>query len=218
MSGPFISKIDTLRPAFGFDDISLAPGTDTIDPADVDLTQEFCGIPLAEPIIASAMDAVVSPATAGVLRELGSLAFISLEGLSFRYEDPAAQYATIISATADKVQNTFAELYAAPIRPELIARRIAEMRAVGAPVAIAATPQAVGKYADALIGADVDLLLIQSQVSSARHIASGYAPLELSEFVKRAGELSIKGCSKMSKGALVNDIRKKNSGTKSKKK
>ena len=53
MSGPFISKIDTLRPAFGFDDISLAPGTDTIDPADVDLTQEFCGIPLTEPIIAS---------------------------------------------------------------------------------------------------------------------------------------------------------------------
>ncbi len=47
MSGPFISKIDTLRPAFGFDDISLAPGTDTIDPAAVDLTQEFCGIPLA---------------------------------------------------------------------------------------------------------------------------------------------------------------------------
>ena len=187
MSGPFVSKIDTLRPAYGFDDISLAPGTDTIDPADVDLTQEFCGIPLSEPIIASAMDAVVSPTTAGVLRGLGSLAFINLEGLWFRYEDPAAQYASIIAATTDTVQSTFADLYAAPIRPELIARRIAEMRAAGAPVAIAATPQAVGKYADALIGADVDLLLIQSQVSSARHIASGYAPLELSEFVKRAG-------------------------------
>ena len=187
MSGPFVSKIDSLRPAYGFDDISLAPGTDTVDPADVDLTQEFCGIALREPIIASAMDAVVSPATAGLLRSLGSLAFINLEGLWFRYEDPSAQFATIAAAGPDTVQETFAKLYAEPIQPALIARRIAEMRAAGAPVAIAATPQAVGRFADSLVGADLDLLLIQSQVSSARHIASGYAPLELAEFVKRAG-------------------------------
>ena len=187
MSGPFVSKIDTLRPAYGFDDISLAPGTDTVDPADVDLTQEFCGIALSEPIIASAMDAVVSPATAGLLRSLGSLAFINLEGLWFRYEDPSAQFALIAAAGPDTVQETFAKLYAEPIQPALIARRIAEMRAAGAPVAIAVTPQAVGKFADSLVGADLDLLLIQSQVSSARHIASGYAPLELAEFVKRAG-------------------------------
>ena len=187
MSGPFVSKIDSLRPAYGFDDISLAPGTDTVDPADVDLTQEFCGIALSEPIIASAMDAVVSPATAGLLRSLGSLAFINLEGLWFRYEDPSAQFASIAAAGPDTVQETFAKLYAEPIQPALIARRIAEMRAVGAPVAIAATPQAVGRFADSLVGADLDLLLIQSQVSSARHIASGYAPLELAEFVKRAG-------------------------------
>lgn len=187
MSGPFVSKINSLRPAYGFDDISLAPGTDTVDPADVDLTQEFCGIALSEPIIASAMDAVVSPATAGLLRSLGSLAFINLEGLWFRYEDPSAQFASIAAAGPDTVQETFAKLYAEPIQPVLIARRIAEMRAAGAPVAIAATPQAVGKFADSLVGADLDLLLIQSQVSSARHIASGYAPLELAEFVKRAG-------------------------------
>lgn len=187
MSGPFVSKIDTLRPAYGFDDISLAPGTDTVDPADVDLTQEFCGIALSEPIIASAMDAVVSPATAGLLRSLGSLAFINLEGLWFRYEDPSAQFASIAAAGPDTVQGTFAKLYAEPIQPALIARRIAEMRAAGAPVAIAATPQAVGRFADSLVGADLDILLIQSQVSSARHIASGYAPLELAEFVKRAG-------------------------------
>ena len=187
MSGPFVSKIDSLRPAYGFDDISLAPGTDTVDPADVDLTQEFCGIALREPIIASAMDAVVSPATAGLIRSLGSLAFINLEGLWFRYEDPAAQFASIAAAAPDAVQETFAKLYAEPIQPALIARRISEMRAAGAPVAIAATPQAVGRFADSLVGADLDLLLIQSQVSSARHIASGYAPLELAEFVKRAG-------------------------------
>jgi len=72
--------------------------------------KSFAASHFTEPIIASAMDAVVSPTTAGVLRGLGSLAFINLEGLWFRYEDPAAQYATIISATADKVQATFADL------------------------------------------------------------------------------------------------------------
>ena len=93
------SKVDNLRPAFGFDDISLAPGTDTADPSDVDLSQNFCGIPLSVPIIASAMDAVVSPTTAGLLHKLGSLACINLEGLWFRYDDPLPHFAAISAAT-----------------------------------------------------------------------------------------------------------------------
>jgi len=187
MATPFTSKVDTLRPAYGFDDISLAPGTDTIDPADVDLAQDFCGILLASPIIASAMDAVVSPTTAGLIRAQGCLAAINLEGLWFRYADPAPCFAAIAAAPKESVQALFAELYAQPIDATLIPRRIAEMRAAGAPAIVAATPQAIGTYGDAVIAAGVDLLIIQSQVSSARHIASGYAPLELSAFVARAG-------------------------------
>jgi IMP dehydrogenase len=180
------SKVDNLRPAFGFDDISLAPGTDTADPSDVDLSQNFCGIPLSVPIIASAMDAVVSPTTAGLLHKLGSLACINLEGLWFRYDDPLPHFAAIRAAAKGDVQELFARLYAEPVKESLIAQRIAEIHASGSPAMIAATPQAIGKFGDAIIKGGADLLVIQSQVSSARHIATGYAPLELADFVKRS--------------------------------
>ena len=185
MEPTFTSKVDTLRPAYGFDEISLAPGTDTIDPSDVDLAQELCRINLPVPIIAAAMDAVVSPATAGIVRGLGGLAFINLEGLWFRYEDPAPCFAAIAAAPKGEVQALFAELYAQPINERLIAQRFSEMRAAGAPVAVAATPQAIGRFGDAAVAAGAELLLVQSQVSSARHLATGYAPLELGDFVQR---------------------------------
>ena len=84
----FRSKVDTIRPTYGFEDVSLAPGTDTIEPSDVDLAQTFCGIDLAIPILASAMDAVVDARMAGELARLGGLAIINLEGVQARYDDP----------------------------------------------------------------------------------------------------------------------------------
>src|SRR5262245_65363279 len=84
----FHSKVDTIRPTYGFEDVSLAPGTDTIEPADVELGQTFCGIDLAIPIVASAMDAVVDPSFAGRLAGLGGLAILNLEGVQTRYDDP----------------------------------------------------------------------------------------------------------------------------------
>ena len=86
----FHSKVDTIRPTYGFEDVSLAPGTDTVEPADVDLTQTFCGIPLEIPILASAMDAVVDTRMAGELARLGGLAVLNLEGVQTRYDDPDA--------------------------------------------------------------------------------------------------------------------------------
>ena len=86
----FHSKVDTIRPTYGFEDVSLAPGTDTVEPSDVDLTQLFCGIPLEIPILASAMDAVVDVRLAGALARLGGLAVLNLEGVQTRYVDPDA--------------------------------------------------------------------------------------------------------------------------------
>ncbi|HET9757089.1 MAG TPA: IMP dehydrogenase, partial [Candidatus Limnocylindrales bacterium] len=84
----FRSKVDTIRPTYGFEDVSLAPGTDTIEPSDVDLAQVFCGIDLAIPVLASAMDAVVDARMAGELARLGGLAVLNLEGIQTRYDDP----------------------------------------------------------------------------------------------------------------------------------
>jgi IMP dehydrogenase len=180
----FHSKVDTIRPTYGFDDVSLAPGTDTIEPADVDLAQVFCGIDLPIPILASAMDAVVDPAFAGALARLGGLAVLNLEGVQTRFDDPGTVLARIAAAADADVHALLAEAYQQPIREELIARRLEEVHATGSKAAVAATPAAARRFGPFCAEHGADLFLVQSQVSSARHLATGYDPLSLSEFTR----------------------------------
>src|SRR5688572_22630176 len=107
-----LSKADTLRPTYGFDDVSLAPGTETLDPADVDTSTEIGGVRLSVPILAAAMDAVVDPPFAGSLWKLGGLAVLNLEGLQTRYADPSEALERISAAPADSVHETLADAYA----------------------------------------------------------------------------------------------------------
>jgi IMP dehydrogenase len=180
----FRSKVDDLRPTYGFEDVSLAPGTSTIEPADVDITGSLASIPLAIPILASAMDAVVNAPFAGELARLGGLAVLNLEGVQARYDDPDSVLERIATAPDDAVQDLLAEAYAAPIREELVARRIAEIHAAGSKAAVAATPAAARRFGPFCAEHGADLFLVQSQVSSARHLASGYDPLSLDEFTR----------------------------------
>jgi IMP dehydrogenase len=180
----FRSKVDHLRPTYGFDDVSLAPGTETVEPADVDVSQDFCGVRLAIPVLAAAMDAVADVRLAGELARLGGLAFVNLEGVQARYDDPGAVLERIAGASDDQVQHLLAEAYAEPIREELIARRIEEVHAAGSRAAVAATPAAARRFGAFCAEHGADLFLVQSQVSSARHLATGYDPLELDEFTR----------------------------------
>ena len=180
----FRSKVDTIRPTYGFEDVSLAPGTDTIEPADVDLTQTFCGIDLRIPILAAAMDAVVDARTAGELAGLGGLAILNLEGVQTRYDDPDAVLERIAAASDETVHDLLAEAYQAPIREDLIARRLDEIHAAGSPAAVAATPGAARRLGPFCAEHGADLFLVQSQVSSARHLATEYDPLSLAEFTR----------------------------------
>ena len=180
----FHSKVDTIRPTYGFDDVSLAPGTDTVEPADVDLTQTFCGIDLAIPILASAMDAVVDARLAGELARLGGLAVLNLEGVQVRYEDPDEILARIASAADDEVHDLLAEAYQRPIREDLITARLEAIHAAGAKAAVAATPGAARRFGPFCAEHGADLFLVQSQVSSARHLATDYDPLSLAEFTR----------------------------------
>jgi IMP dehydrogenase len=180
----FRSKVDDLRPTYGFEDVSLAPGTDTVEPSDVDLRQELCGIPLPIPILASAMDAVVDVRLAAELARLGGLAVLNLEGIQTRYDDPDAVIGRIAEAPDDEVQGLLAAAYHEPVREELIARRIDELHAAGSRAAVAATPAAARRFGPFCAEHGADLFLVQSQVSSARHLATGYDPLSLAEFTR----------------------------------
>jgi IMP dehydrogenase len=178
------SKADRLRPTYGFDDVSLAPGIETVEPGDVELGQTFCGIDLAVPVLAAAMDAVVDPAFAGALARLGGLAVLNLEGVQTRYEDPSAVLERIATAPDDAVHDILADAYAAPIHEALVARRIEELHAAGSRAAVAATPAAARRWGPFCAEHGADLFLVQSQVSSARHLATGYDPLSLDEFTR----------------------------------
>ena len=180
----FHSKVDTIRPTYGFEDVSLAPGTDTVEPADVDLAQVFCGIDLAIPVLASAMDAVVDARLAGALAKLGGLAVLNLEGVQTRYDEPNTILGRIATAADDEVHGLLAEAYQVPIREDLIARRLEEIHATGSKAAVAATPGAARRFGPFCAEHGADLFLVQSQVSSARHLATGYDPLSLSEFTR----------------------------------
>ena len=179
------SKVDSIRPTYGFDDVSLAPGVETVEPSEVD-TQLDSGraSTCAIPILASAMDAVVDVRFAGELARLGGVAVLNLEGVQARYDDPDAVLARIAAAADADVHALLAEAYTAPIREDLVARRIDELHAAGSPAVVAATPGAARRWGPFCAEHGADLFLVQSQVSSARHLAPGYDPLELSEFTR----------------------------------
>jgi IMP dehydrogenase len=180
----FRSKVDSIRPTYGFEDVSLAPGLNTVEPSDVEISQRFCGLDLAIPVLASAMDAVVDAAFAGALARLGGLAVLNLEGVQTRYDQPGELLARIASVPDDEVHDLLAEAYAAPIREDLVARRIQEIHAAGSKAALAATPGAARRWGPFCAEHGADLFLVQSQVSSARHLATGYDPLSLAEFTR----------------------------------
>ncbi len=181
------SKVANLRHAYGFDDVSLAPGTRTVEPDDVDTSVELAGLSLRIPVLAASMDAVVDVRSAGVLAGLGGLAVMNLEGVQMRYEDPSAVLQRIATASAAEVQSVLSAAYLPPISRELVARRINELHAAGSPAVISATPAAAREWGPICAELGADVFLVQSQVSSPRHLASGYQPLELDEFTRLMG-------------------------------
>jgi IMP dehydrogenase len=182
-----LSRVDRIRPTYGFDDVSLAPGARTVEPADVDVGADLAGIHLEIPILAAAMDAVVDVAFAGAIRRLGGLGVLNLEGVQTRYVDPDAVIERIATADASDLPRVLTAAYAPPIREDLVADRIAQLHDVGSPAVVSATPGAARRWGPFCAEQGIDLFLVQSQVSSAQHLASGYEPLELGEFTRLMG-------------------------------
>jgi IMP dehydrogenase len=171
-----------LRRAYGFEEVALVPGAVTADPAEVELATTIAGQRLEIPFIAAAMDAVADPDFAVRMSRHGGLAFINLEGLYTRYEDASPIIERVATATSGaEAASVLAEAYAAPVRAELIRSLIARVKAQGGIAAVSTTPASAWEHAEVAAEAGADLLLVQSQVSSARHISTSGRVLSLAD-------------------------------------
>ena len=171
------------RRAYGFDDISIVPSRRTRNPDDVDISWEIGGFEFGLPMLGSAMDSAVSPASAAAVGRLGGLGVLNLEGLWSRYEDPGPIYEEIASLPAEKATRRMQEIYRSPVVPELMHRRITEIKEAGVVSGASLTPQNVERYLDVVLSAGLDILVIQGTVVSAEHLSTREAPLDLYQFI-----------------------------------
>src|SRR5216117_3999491 len=139
------------RRAYGFDDIAIVPSRRTRDPDDIDITWMLGPYRFELPLLASAMDGVVSPETAGIIGKLGGLAVLNLEGIWTRYEDAYTELQRIASFPKEIATREMQEIYKEPIKPELVAQRVREVKEQGVVCAASLTPQRVRKYYEAAL-------------------------------------------------------------------
>lgn len=171
------------RQAYGFDDIAIVPSRRTRDPDDVDISWEIDGHRFELPLLAAAMDAVVSPSTAIEVGRLGGLGVLNLEGLHTRYEDADSMLQEIASMPQERATAKMQQLYQEPIKEELIYKRITEIKGAGVSAAASLTPQKVEQYSKIVLEAELDILVIQGTVVSAEHVSSQTEPLNLKRFI-----------------------------------
>lgn len=171
------------RRAYGLDDIAIVPSRRTRDPGDVDLTWKLNGYQFDLPLLASAMDGVVDTRTAGIIGKLGGLAVLNLEGIQVRYEEADAELERIAQMPPAEATRGLQRIYQEPIKPELIAARIKEIKAQGVTVAGSLTPQRVRQYSDVAIEAGLDIMVVQGTVVSAEHVSTVAEPLNLKRFI-----------------------------------
>ena len=173
------------RRAYGIDEIALVPGNRTLDPSLADTKWTIGNIEREIPIIASAMDGVVDVKMAVKLSKLGALGVINLEGIQTRYADPEPILDRIASVGKNEFVSLMQELYAEPIKPELIEKRIQEIKQQGGIAAVSATPAAASKYGEVVAKAGADLFFVQATVVSTAHLSpESVAPLDLAEFCR----------------------------------
>ncbi len=171
------------RRAYGFDDVAIVPSRRTRDPDDVDISWTLGPYRFELPLLGAALDGVVSPETAGIIGRLGGLAVLNLEGIFCRYEDVDAQLERIAALPREEATREMQEIYREPVKPELIAQRIREIKDQGVVVAASLTPQRVREHYEIALEAGLDILVIQGTVVSAEHVSTVAEPLNLKEFI-----------------------------------
>ena len=181
MGAPFFKD---LRRAYGFDEVAIVPGQVTVNP-DMTSTQMTIGQHVLDiPILASSMDAVVSPSFASLMHRKGGLGVLNLEGVYTRYPDPYVVLEEIASAPLREVTSLLQRVYSEPIREEMVGACVESIKKSGATCAVAVTPQNTKWLSSMAVEAGADVLVVQSTVTTARHISRSYRGLIFSELIE----------------------------------
>jgi IMP dehydrogenase len=188
--GMFIGRNRKARVTYGFDEIALAPGSVTINPNEVDITFSLPrknDEPLRQPIpiLASAMDGVVDVPFAIEMGKLGGLAILNLEGVQTRYKNPEEVLLKVLEADKEQVTALLQKIYQEPVQEDLIAARIKEIRDAGVMAGVSSIPQKAERYGRIAQAAGVDVFVVQSTVSTVRHISTEYKSLDLKRFCEQ---------------------------------
>ena len=186
--GMWVGRGRKARVAYGFDDIALVPGTVTVNPNEVDVSWELCGRRIELPILAAAMDGVSDPRFAIEMGRLGGMAVLNLEGIQTRYENPDEVVEQIISSSVEESTRIIQSIYGEPIKEDLVHRRVSEIKKGGGLVVVSSIPQRANRFAKLAEEAGADFFVVQSTVTTARHVATEYEPLD---FRKLKRELAI---------------------------
>jgi len=171
------------RRAYGFDDIAIVPSRRTRDPEDIDISANLGPIKLDLPMLASAMDGVVSPETAIKIGKLGGVGVLNLEGIFSRYENADEVLDEIAAAGNESATRVMQRIYDKPLREDLMVKRIKQIKDSGVTVAASLTPQRVQQHHQLALDAGLDLLVIQGTVVSAEHVSTVVEPLNIKKFV-----------------------------------
>lgn len=173
-----------VRRCYGFDEIALVPGRVTINPEEVDTTWVIGGKKFRVPILAAAMDGVVDVKFAVAMGKLGGVAVLNLEGVQTRYENPDEVLDKIANASPEEATKLVQGIYLEPIKENLVARRIEEIKKGGAPAVVSSIPQRAEKFGRIAEEAGADAFIVQSTVTTVKHIAKSYKALDFTKFCK----------------------------------
>ena len=172
-----------LERSYGFDEVAIVPGQLTINPELTSTKMTVGSLEFEIPIMASAMDGAVSPGFASYMHEMGGLGVLNAEGVYTRYEDPYSVLEEIISCPQDEVTEFLQKVYSEPIKEELIGQRVHEIKNTGATCAVSFTPQNTKRMSPPAVEAGADMVVVQSTVTTARHMSNSYRGLVFSELI-----------------------------------
>ncbi|MDD5692033.1 MAG: GuaB3 family IMP dehydrogenase-related protein [Candidatus Omnitrophica bacterium] len=172
------------RRCYGFDEIALVPGARTVNPNEVDASFEFGGKKFKIPILAAAMDGVVDVKFAIEMSRLGGIAVLNLDGIQTRYENPDTVLEEIAKATPAKATELIQSVYTTPIKEKLVTKRVSEIKKAKATAVVSCIPANADKFSKLAIDAGADIFVIQSTVTTTKHISTQYKTLDLHKFCK----------------------------------